>query len=142
MTINELTALEAKATPGPWKWSKTYEIAYYTNPDDSWNPDDEPQVYSKWHWAITDPSGDASGRVTSLGLISQSASKPHGEFGFLDDPNVLLVTAMRNALPALIEVAKAAKAMADYWSSDRDDEANPHIEAIENALAKLEAKTP
>lgn len=102
MNIDELKELERKATPGPWTWSRTYEMAYRTDPEDEWNPDEDSRVYTEKHWAIVDPESESKNSVTSLGLVSLSRSKAHGEFGFLDDPNVQLVTAARNALPALI----------------------------------------
>lgn len=93
--IDELERLNAAAAPGLWHWKQSYETGDRQK-----------------HWAIGDPISDASKRVTSFHLVSLSRGRAHGELGFLDDPNVQLVVAARNALPALLEEVKQLRSSA------------------------------
>lgn len=69
MSIDQLQALEAKATPGPWRLSKDGNIVQTAH-------------VTRDVWIIPKSDGDMA-----------------------------CIAAMRNALPALLEVAKAAKAV-------------------------------
>ena len=91
--LAELERLEAAATKGPWSWEQSYEMGPFVV-----------------HWAIKDPANAAEGRVTSIHLVSLSYGRAHGEFGFLDDPDVLMVPAARNAVPRLIDEVRRLRA--------------------------------
>jgi hypothetical protein len=97
----ELKGLEAKATKD-WRWEQCYEQSYLVHQDDMGDPDSDPEYETRVHWAITDADSRPM-RVSTIHLISLSTGQPHGELGFLDDPNVQLAIAARNAILPLIE---------------------------------------
>jgi hypothetical protein len=97
----ELKGLEAKATKD-WRWEQCYEQSYLVHQDDMGDPDSDPEYETRVHWAITDADSRPM-RVSTIHLISLSTGQPHGELGFLDDPNVQLAIAARNAIAPLIQ---------------------------------------
>lgn len=116
--LDELERLDRAATPGPWVWEKSYQMSAFIHPDDASDPDGEPEYETVEHWAIKDPANAAAGRVTTTNLVSMSTGKPHGDFGFLDDPDVLVVPAARNALPGLLRLARIGQGLLDAAETD------------------------
>lgn len=107
-TIEELRALLAAATPGPWE-HRQHEGMHALAARDGWAMESEP-----------DDSDDGA-RVAA---------------------DFALVAAMRNALPALLDVAEAARAVARSagpgracWTVGRHD-----IERLRAALARLDGE--
>lgn len=111
--LTELERMEKAATAGPWQWMKSYEVGYKTDPEDEWDADAEPRHYTEKHWAISDPVSCAAGRVTDVRLVSRSCSEPRGGFGFLDSPNVQIVTALRNAAPRVLAELRRRRGESD-----------------------------
>lgn len=107
--VAELVRLNALAAPGPWEWKQVYELAYRVDEDDEDESDYElgANIETRTHWAITDPESDAGKRVTTANLVSTAYGPASG---FLDDPNVQLVVASRNALPSLLTELETLRA--------------------------------
>lgn len=87
--LKELESLDSLAVAAPWAWEKCYEMS-------------DELGHTVRHWALVEP-GRESKSVIHHQLVMLSMSKPRGEFGFLDVPEVQLLLAARNALPELLK---------------------------------------
>ncbi len=125
--LDKLKALEAAATPGPWRRDDRSGWHYPT-------PDavviDEKLEERQMPTSIIRPKGDSPGSVScTVGKYER------------EQANAEFIAAARNALPDLIAVAQKL----DIWvrSLDAhyrdDDDRNPVPEFIRDALARLEA---
>lgn len=96
--LKELESLDRMAVSAPWAWEKCYEMTIGGRTVE--------------HWAMVEP-GRETKSVIHYQLVMLSTSKPHGDFGFLDVPEVQLLLAARNALPGLLaEVARLKNRLA------------------------------
>jgi hypothetical protein len=105
MTLEELAALEEKATPGPWKINDRH---------------DQVCVYE---------SNDRDVIVCSFGNLKNHEIAA----------DAALIAAARNALPALLKIARAALACyeEDDFITDQGEAANMRDQALGVALAAL-----
>lgn len=151
--IERLRKLEAAATKGPWFWKQGYEMHYRVSEDDEDDAgfDLGDNIETRQHWGVHNAESDAAGRVITCDLVSLSSGRAHGEFGFLDNPDVLMAVAARNAMPRLLaEVARltsdnermaaALRGCVENWGK-RDVFLLPEeVVALERARAALDQK--
>ena len=116
MTLAELRTLYERATPGPWTW-------------EDWTEDDGPNKHTlqgikpfaddfeRRLWEQTSPSG------RPLRIVDREDSENPADGDF--------IVAARTWLPALVEVAEAAK-------DHRTDACDVPHEALDAALARLD----
>jgi len=117
-SLDELKRLEAAATPGPWRVDQCGEV--YTEAVTEWDEGAGCDLYK-----------------TLLNTSYYSDGNPNGA----------LTAAMRNALPALLAVAEAARIPDEEQLVPDDDERAPgwvlvpreRLKALREALSALEA---
>jgi hypothetical protein len=107
-TIERLRALLAEATPGPWQQSHFLDQRAYAHMPESWK---------------------AERRAEEALLIRPADPLGNAVAGARLDSNRALIAAAVNALPALLDVAEAAR---DYLAHDRD------TNALAAALGRLD----
>jgi len=107
-TVEMLRELEAKATPGPWRGvMRMVEIEDEARPDIcTCNTAFFDQWRNDTKWDRPDTEAIA---------------------------NAALIAAMRNAMPALLRVADAAKARFEVWTPETYQELKEALEALEEA---------
>lgn len=91
-TAKRLAAIEARAkaaTPGPWEWTRTYEV-----------PDHDTGRIEK-HWAVTSPERERGGRVI-WPLVTLSASER--DYG----PDMEFVAHARSDVPFLLAALRSS----------------------------------
>jgi hypothetical protein len=91
-TIAELVRLEAQVIPGPWEWACDFVIG------------------DTRHWNVHRTVEQS--RTVCLGLVSMATER--WSVGHYPTPEMLLLTAARNAVPALLaEIGRLRKAAAE-----------------------------
>lgn len=95
-TIDRLRELEAAATPGPWQWDGDNDVMV-TAPDERW-------VANVGNWGRQN-AAQGVGDMENSSLLSNIYE--------MDQRDAALIAEARNALPALLDIAKAARAAPD-----------------------------
>ena len=151
MTIENLEALERAATAGPWKWNHDELNARYKKRDGRRRKNNQ-LVFSldgpKHNPDMIEGAADAYDYQSVMRLWWHSVKGTSIVNANPSPKDAELIVAARNALPALLAVAKAAKARLDAWDAAVADpnaacyqcEDDEQIKRERAALAQLEAK--
>ncbi len=141
MTIDELKRLEKAATPAPW------DAFVMAVPEDQAT---QPRTFAAAYVEDCIAVGGADFHIVGATLHDGRADVCHPGNGPKSPANAALIAAARNALPALLAVAEAAKlyhaanVAAGVWNDLRQAEsveASECGERLAEALAALEAQS-
>ena len=108
-SIEELRALLAKATPGPW------EVDYLDKNGQRVIRQEHIEIATLWHH--------------SVGSIEKEM-----------EANAALIVAMRNALPALLDLATASLAREGEGATDQPKEGDANAKAADETINRLRAE--
>ena len=121
MTVEQLRQLEQSATPGPWEADLEMD-------------EERPSIYSG---VIRRGPGYISFQTHVAELDSFERDGDEDEAQALARRDAELIAAMRNAFPALLDIAKAAQAVARYAPSNTAASVEVDAFAIIDLMAAL-----